>query len=111
MIYQDAWPLVESPLPVQGPTQEKGLIRTIDSFLAAGIDLDGVVRAVAGGRDGTAAVCRVLTLAFSAKTPALEVLSRGRAGLSEAPHLHSSSTPLKAETVRGCVQVKGRVVI
>ena len=74
-----------SPLPVQGPTQEKGLIRTIDSFLAAGIDLSGVVRAVAGGRGGTPAVCRVLTLAFSAKTPSLEVLSRVRAGLFQAP--------------------------
>lgn len=78
--------------------------------MAAGIDLDGVVRAVAGGRDGTAAVCRVLTLAFSAKTPALEVLSRGKAGFSEAPHLHPRSTQPRAETVRDCVQVKGGVV-
>lgn len=46
-------PLSVPPLPDQGPTQEKGLIRTVDSFLAAGIDLDGVVRAGDGGRGGT----------------------------------------------------------
>lgn len=78
--------------------------------MAAGIDLSGVVRAVAGGRGGTAAVCLVLTLAFSAKTPALEMLSRVRAGLFEALHLHPRSAQLRAETVRDCVQVRGRVV-
>lgn len=82
-------PSESSPLPVQGPTQEKGLIRAIDSFLAVGIDLDGVVKSRGWGVGrGTSSVCRGLTLAFSAKTPAVEVLSRDRAGLSEAPHLH-----------------------
>lgn len=62
-------PLRVPPLPVQGPTQEKGLIRTIDSFLAAGIDLDGVVRAVAGGRGGTAAVCLSANLRVLCQNP------------------------------------------
>lgn len=45
-------------------------------------------------------------LGILCQTPALEVLSRVRAGLFEAPHLHSRSTPLRAETVRDCVRLE-----